>query len=157
MAGDTHTYGNENIHDLQSLWDNRPYKFPVVVTALETDYVVQDPQGLPDDQVLLCKGKSVHFARVKVLPFDREEDVKSQKGEEFVTQRNEYVGKELSIPAKYTGKLKFIPRPGTRRRFTSIAQVSVLRKGGFSLSLIGIGDLGSGEPCQTWKTIAATP
>lgn len=114
----------KNSYTLSKLWEEKCFKFPLVVKQTEADYEIPGQLELPDDIVLLDEVTHVHFARIKVLPFDNDAAIVSEKGDEFVESRNEAVGKEFLLPIKYKGKLRFVPKPRLRQRFTAVDQVS---------------------------------
>lgn len=74
-------------------------------------------------EVLLQKRLKVKYCHIKVLNYYDNKIVQKEKGPEYVLEHDTYVGEEFMIPIKYSGKVKFVHRPGSWRRYTTVLQV----------------------------------
>ncbi|KAH3880551.1 uncharacterized protein LOC127878456 [Dreissena polymorpha] len=119
------TYCNENICCIEDFMSEKKCSLPAVVRVTPSDYEVTDnDEDIPTDiEFLLSKLEDIKLVRVKVLRFDKEDQVIAYKGIEFARRRSELVGREFFLPAEYQGCVRCIPRPGSRKLFTTIKEV----------------------------------
>lgn len=101
--------------------------FPVVVKTCGSTVPYKDQEEstrLPQDtDIMLEKKICVQYAHIRVLPLHDKDRLMKDKGEDYVMEHENFENEELLLPLNYPGKLKIIPRPGTRMRYGSIAQV----------------------------------
>ncbi|KAH3880550.1 uncharacterized protein LOC127878434 isoform X2 [Dreissena polymorpha] len=117
-------YTYENTGSIRDVLSGRRFSLPAVVRVTPSDYEITNSDDFPGDaELLIDKLDQVKYARIKVIPFTKEERVVAFKGSEFVRRRSELVGREFFLPAEYHGHVRCIPRPGYRKSFTAISQV----------------------------------
>lgn len=92
--------------------------FPVIVKTSKNQNVhgFLGNQGMPENkEMLLQRTMRVKYAHINVFTtFDGVRDIRD----------NDDIGdNHYFLPANYHGKLKFVHRPGSRKRYASVSQV----------------------------------
>lgn len=80
----------------------------------------------PNTEMLLQKVQKVKYGHVKILKFYDNDKMEEENGSEYVLEHETYVDEEFLIPLKCRGKVKFGYKPGSRRRYVTVSQVSLL-------------------------------
>lgn len=106
-------------------------KLPVVVRVVdvgndsETHNVFSSK--LPEEtDIMLHHKMKVKYAHIQVLNYHDSAAKEKEMGPEFVLEHDTYVGIDFLLPVKYCGGVKFVQRPGSRRRYATVSQVNQL-------------------------------
>ncbi|XP_045198895.2 uncharacterized protein LOC123553215 [Mercenaria mercenaria] len=74
-------------------------------------------------EVLFQRRLKTKCAQVRILDFNDKENEQEAKGIEFIMEHDNFVDDSYLISIKYNGTLKFVHRPGSQNRYSSISQV----------------------------------
>lgn len=100
--------------------------FPIVARThlAEEQLHGDDLFGIPENtELLIQRYFKAKYARIEVLDFHDHEEIKREKGCDFVVKHDSYVGTEFLLPVKYSGMFKFVQRPGSKGRYSIISEV----------------------------------
>ncbi|XP_052774321.1 uncharacterized protein LOC128212950 [Mya arenaria] len=101
-------------------------KFPVIVRVCE-DFINTTMGGRAvmhaGEELLITGRQTVELGRVRVLDVLDEEAARKAHNDDFVAERGMFVGEEYLLPIKVPCKLKFVQRPGKRRRYATVSQL----------------------------------
>ncbi|XP_045159055.2 uncharacterized protein LOC123524709 [Mercenaria mercenaria] len=74
-------------------------------------------------EVLFQTKLKVKYGHIRILKYYDNDVVQKEKGPEYVLEHDTYVDEKFLIPLKYSGKVNFVHRPGSWRRYAMISQV----------------------------------
>ncbi|WAR23715.1 hypothetical protein MAR_037384 [Mya arenaria] len=101
-------------------------EFPVIVRVCE-DFINTTMEGRAvmhgGEELLITGRQTVELGRVRVLDVLDEEAARKAHNDDFVAERGMFVGEEYLLPIKVPCKLKFVQRPGKRRRYATVSQL----------------------------------
>ncbi|XP_053396501.1 uncharacterized protein LOC128556223 [Mercenaria mercenaria] len=96
--------------------------FPIVVRISKMNELAGTCL-VENKEVLFQRRLKIKCAQVRILDFNDKENLLEAKGVDFMMEHGNFVDDEYLIPMKYNGTLKFVHRPGGRKRYSSISQV----------------------------------
>ncbi|XP_053396499.1 uncharacterized protein LOC128546041 [Mercenaria mercenaria] len=101
---------------------------PMVVRIYEEnkhdeDFDILHAKISGNTEVLLQKKIKVKYGHIKILRYYDNNVVEKENGSEYVLEHDTYVDEKFLIPLKYHGKVKFVHRPGSSRRYATISHV----------------------------------
>lgn len=103
----------------------KTHTFPVIVKIClnKVDENVADQNENENEKVLLQRIVRVKYASVRFLKFHDKDVQLNSKDRTCIETCEEFTGKQFLIPVKCKGRVKFVHRPGSRRRYISVSQV----------------------------------